>query len=102
MILRQWTGVVRRERAEDYVRHLQTETLGELSGIEGFLEAAIVRRDVDAGVEYQVMTVWESLESVRAFAGDDVEAAVVPDVAREMMVDFDGRVRHYRVVHSTR
>jgi len=48
------------------------------------------------------VTVWESLEAIRSFAGEDSEAAVVPLVAQAMMVEFDARARHYEVVLTTR
>jgi hypothetical protein len=41
--------------------------------------------------------VWKSREAIQAFAGPDLEAAVVPAVVRDMMVEFDERVRHYDV-----
>lgn len=39
-----------------------------------------------------------SLDAVRSFAGPDAETAVVPDVARQMLVRFDERATHYAVV----
>ena len=40
---------------------------------------------------------FESLDSVRAFAGDDYEAAVVPPAARAVLARFDARSQHYDV-----
>jgi hypothetical protein len=50
------------------------------------------------GVEFLVVTIWESLDSIRAFAGNDVESAVVPPKARDMMIEYDRSARHYQVV----
>ena len=44
------------------------------------------------------VTLWESLEAVRAFAGDDYEQAVVPPEARALLESFDERSRHYDVI----
>lgn len=63
-------------------------------------QSRILRRDVAEGAEFRIVTVWDSLDVVRAFAGDDVEAAVVPDVVRTMMVRFDPRVAHYAPVEG--
>jgi hypothetical protein len=41
---------------------------------------------------------WDSLEAVRSFAGDDPEAAVVPAEARRLLSDHDERAVHYEVV----
>ena len=50
------------------------------------------------GTEFRIVTVWESLDAVRAFAGDEVELAVVPELVQRMMVRFDPRVTHYAAV----
>jgi len=62
--------------------------------------ASILRREVAEGTEFQVVTVWESLDAIRAFAGPDTEVAVVPAVAQAMMVKFDRRATHYEVTHT--
>lgn len=98
MISRHWGALVKRELAPDYIRHLQSETFPRLRGIDGFVDATIQRRDVTDGVEFVVVTCWRSMDAIRAFAGADAEAAVVPPKAQAMMVSFDARVRHYEVV----
>jgi len=101
VISRHWRGVSKRERAEAYIAHLQAETFPALSRIPGFVRASILKREVDRGTEFQIVTVWESREAIQTFAGQDLEAAVVPAVVRDMMVEFDERVRHYEVVSGT-
>jgi heme-degrading monooxygenase HmoA len=49
-------------------------------------------------VEFVVLTLWESLEAIVAFAGRDAEVAVVPEEARRMMLEHDARARHYEEV----
>ena len=98
MIARHWRGLVKRERAAAYVEHLQSQTLPQLVQLAGFRDASIHRRELPQGVEFLVVTVWDSLDSIRSFAGSDVESAVVPDEAREMMIEYDRRSRHYEVV----
>jgi heme-degrading monooxygenase HmoA len=98
MIARHWRGVARRERAEAYIEHLRAETFPALARLPGFLSASILRRRVPEGEEFLVITNWESLAAIRAFAGEDVEGAVVPDTVQEMMVSFDRTARHYEMV----
>jgi heme-degrading monooxygenase HmoA len=98
MISRQWRGVARRERADEYVEHLRIDTFPHLATIPGFLAASILRRDVDAGVEFLIVTHWESLRAIEQFAGRDPEVAVVPARVQAMMLEFDRRVRHYEVL----
>jgi len=97
MISRHWTCVTHREGAEQYERHLLTETLPAIREIEGFMSASILRRDVRDGVAYRIVTEWTSMDAVRAFAGADADTAVVPEKVHPLMIRFDGRVEHYEV-----
>ena len=98
MISRQWRGLAKPSCAEAYVEHLRTETFPALAKIAGFVGASILRRTVADGVEFDIVTRWDSLEAVRAFAGPDAEVAVVPANVHDMMIDYDRVVRHYEVV----
>jgi heme-degrading monooxygenase HmoA len=98
VIARHWKGTVKPGRAEDYVAHLREQTLPTLASIAGFRGAQILRREVPEGTEFRIVTEWESLEAIRAFAGDRVEEAVVPAAAQVLMVDYDRTVTHYEVV----
>lgn len=98
MIARHWQGLAKPQHADAYVEHLRTETFPALKTIPGFVSAAILRRAVPQGVEFQIITHWQSLDVIHAFAGADAEAAVVPQKVRDMMIEFESRARHYEVV----
>jgi hypothetical protein len=100
MISRQWTGIAQMEKASAYISHLQNETFPKLSSLKGFLKASILKRNVPEGIEFLVITEWESLEAVRQFAGTDPDVAVVPPVVQEIMIRYDKVVRHYEIVGS--
>jgi heme-degrading monooxygenase HmoA len=72
--------------------------LPELKRIEGFVGASLLRRDSPDGVEFLVLTRWASMDAIRAFAGDDVEKAVVEPDAVAALVSFDRTVEHFEVV----
>ena len=100
MISRHWKGIAKREQANDYIAHLKRDTFPKLASLEGFVQARVLRRDVPSGTEFQVFSVWDSLQAIQAFAGADIEAAVVPAVAQAMMVEFDRRAVHYEIAHT--
>jgi len=101
MIARVWRGVAVAEKAKNYIEHLQRIILPELYQIEGFRGAYVLRRDLDAGVEFTVQTLWESMDAIRKFAGKNVEAAVVAPAARPLFREFDLMATHYEIVlHS--
>jgi heme-degrading monooxygenase HmoA len=98
MISRHWRGIARTEAADRYVAHLRGDTFPQLAKLGGFVDAAILKRAVPAGVEFRIVTTWESLEAIRAFAGVNLEKAVVPEAVQQMMVAFDATVEHYEIV----
>lgn len=100
MISRNWRGVARAEEADRYVRHLQSETFPQLERIAGFVSASILRRPTAQAVEFLVVTTWTSMDAIRRFAGEPVDAAVVPPAVQAMMVDYDTKVSHYEIVDS--
>jgi heme-degrading monooxygenase HmoA len=97
MIERHWKGVTRIEQSDNYIKHLVTDTFPKVSLMKGFVKAAILKRPVDEGVEFLIVTTWESIEAIRQFAGEQVDVANVPTAARAMMVKFDEFARHYEV-----
>jgi heme-degrading monooxygenase HmoA len=98
MIARVWRGIAWPDKANDYVEHLRRAVFPELRQIEGFREAFVLQRNVKEGVEFAVQTIWESLEAVRAFAGETVDTAVVAPAAKPLFREFDSFVTHYDLV----
>ena len=98
MISRQWRGTSKSADADRYVSHLREETFPQLRAIRGFVDASILRRRVPEGVEFRIVTTWESTEAIRRFAGENPERAVVPEKVREMMVAYDSTVDHYELI----
>jgi hypothetical protein len=61
VIARHWRGLARANRADEYERHLLTETFPALQRMDGFVDASILKRTVEQGVEFLVVTRWQSL-----------------------------------------
>jgi heme-degrading monooxygenase HmoA len=100
MIIREWRGRARRSQADAYPRHFRERVISELREVPGFMGAQLSRRDVDGGVEFLVLTQWQSMDAIRGFAGTEVDKAVVEPGAAAALVEFDERVRHYEVVET--
>ena len=98
MISRHWRGLTKSTHADEYVEHLRTETFPQLANIPGFLNASILRRQTQEGVEFLVVTNWESITAIKQFSGRQPENAVVPEKVQKMMVEYDRKARHYEVV----
>jgi len=98
MIGRLWHGWTSREKADSYEELLRTKILPGIHRVDGHKGAYLMRRDDGEEVEFATLTLFESMEAVRAFAGADPAVAVVPAEARELLLRFDRTSRHYEVV----
>lgn len=99
-ILRMWKGRTSTEKAGDYVRHATGKVFPGLRAIEGYRGEYLLRRAVQGAVEFVVLTLWDSMEAVREFAGAQPAKAVVEPAARDILSDFDDSVTHFEIVHS--
>jgi heme-degrading monooxygenase HmoA len=98
MIGRLWHGWARPEHADAYERLLRAEVLPGIHRIDGHRGAFLLRREHGDRIEFVTLTLWETLDAVRAFAGDDYEAAVVPPEARALLDEFEERSAHFEVL----
>jgi heme-degrading monooxygenase HmoA len=101
MIARAWRGSATVEGAERYAVHFRDSVLPSLRALDGFRVGYLMRREVDGVVEIRVLTVWASLEAVRAFAGDDLTTAVVEPAARAALTSYDTTVDIYEVTEHS-
>jgi heme-degrading monooxygenase HmoA len=99
MITRIWHGYTQPGEADAYEALLRDEIFTGIEGrsIDGFREIQLLRRDVGHEVEFITVMWFDSWGAVRAFAGDDYEASVVPAAARELLTRFDERSQHYEM-----
>jgi heme-degrading monooxygenase HmoA len=98
MIARLWRGSTASAKANDYVAHVQRAVLPELQQIGGYLGIYVLRRNLDDGVEFTVLTFWESMEDIRKFAGANADTAVVAPTAQALLRAFDSTVTHHEIV----
>jgi heme-degrading monooxygenase HmoA len=99
VIGRIWHGYTTPENANIYEELLRNEIFVGIHDrhIDGFQEIQLFRRDLRNEVEFITVMWFDSIEAIRAFAGDDYEAAVVPPKARAVLSRFDERSQHYEV-----
>jgi len=102
MIARVWRAVATTQGAADYTKHFQHSVLPELRSLEGFRDAYLLNRkdNGDGSVQIQVISLWESLDAIRAFTGDgrELTTAVVEPEAQAVLASFDETVTHHEVV----
>jgi len=99
MIARVWHGWTSADNADTYEELLRSTIFPRIAAKKtpGYRGIELLRRKVESGEEF-VTTMWfESLDAVKAFAGEDYETAYVPSEARAVLARFDDRSQHYEV-----
>jgi len=100
MILRMWRGRGELPKADRYIQHAKENVFPALSKFEGYRGAYLLRRMLDATVEFVVVTLWDSMSAVRKFAGPHPEKAVVEPEAKAVLTDYDRVVSHFEIVET--
>lgn len=98
MIARIWRATATRDNAATYQHHFAAMVVPHLKAINGFSGASLLRREVEGGTEVLALTLWQSLDSIRAFTGPDPDKAIVDPDARSMLTTFDTTAANYEVV----
>jgi heme-degrading monooxygenase HmoA len=98
MISRQWKCILKEASHDEYITFLNDVVFAAAKELPGFIQANILTRKTTHGLEFMVTTLWENLDAIKAFAGEDTSLAMVPEAAQRMMVSYDKVVIHYEVV----
>jgi hypothetical protein len=102
MVMRYWRGWTTPANADAYERLVSGTVLPGIAerGIAGYRGAYLLRRDAGDEVEFATIMVFDSIDAVRAFGGEDYARAYVPPAAREVLARFDEVSAHYDVLMS--
>lgn len=100
MIARIWRGVVHTDDAEAYADYIRETGFGEYGRTTGNRGAHMLRRDEDGRTEFITLSFWDSRDAIRAFAGDDIEKAVLYPGDEQYLIESDPLVKHYEVTDT--
>jgi hypothetical protein len=103
MVCRVWRGWTPLHHAQDYDDYLQKELfpqLGRELGADGYRGYQLLRISRGEEVEFMTMLWFDSVESVRSFAGDNYETPVISAKARSLLMRFADRADHYELSGS--
>ncbi len=98
MIVRIWHGRVPQEKAAAYREFLKRRAIPDYRGTPGNLKVYILEREEGEVTHFLTVTFWESLEAIKAFAGEDYEQAKYYPEDKDFLLEFEPRVVHYTVV----
>ena len=98
MIARSWAGATRAADADAYLHYLRATGLAEYRATPGNRGVVALRRIAGDRAEFLLLTLWDSEEAIRRFAGDDIDRAVFYPEDDRYLIARDEKVRHYQVV----
>lgn len=101
MIARHWRGWTKLHDADSYETLLKQRVLPELQKIEGYRGGYVLRNDGPGESEFVVVNLFDSLESVKRFAGDDYSTPVFEPEAKRLLSRIEPRATHYDVRAKT-
>ncbi len=102
MIARIWHGRTPAEKADDYLEYVKRTGIAEYRSVAGNRGQYILRKIDDDGdiTDFTVLSFWESMDAVRAFAGAEPEKPVYYPEDEEYLLELEDEVAHYDVVYQ--
>lgn len=102
MIVRMWKGWTADDAdADAYQAFLKNDFLPAAAGLAGFRGAQVLRRRIASGeTEFVTLTRFDSLDAVKAFAGEDYDRARIAPRARELLSRYDETCTHHDLAIS--
>jgi heme-degrading monooxygenase HmoA len=98
MIARIWHGVTPEPKSDEYHDYLMRTGVKEVGAKQGNLGVYVLRRVHDKQAEFLFVSLWESFDAIRKFAGTDIEKAVYYPEDKEFLVELEPNVYHYEVL----
>lgn len=102
MIFRIWHGWTKPENADVYENLLRNEIFPAIASknVSGYRGIHLLRRKAENEVEFVTIMLFDSLDAVKQFAGDDYEISYVPEKARKVLSRHADRSQHYEMIES--
>ena len=97
LIARVWHGTTSKENRAAYLRYLKITGMKEFKRSKGSVGAFILVRDSAELTEYLVVSLWESMRAIKAFAGKDASRPVYYPKDSEFLLGLEPAVKHYEV-----
>jgi heme-degrading monooxygenase HmoA len=101
MISRMWHGRVPTSKAKAYREFLNSRAIPDYRSVDGNISVHILERTEGEVTHFITLTFWKDMESIKTFAGEEVETAKYYPEDKDFLLEFEPTVVHYEVVcHS--
>ena len=100
MIARIWRGITLKEKADDYLAYLQETGIKDHAKTPGNRGVTVLRREQGEHSEIMLISLWDSMDAVRAFAGENPDKSVYYPEDDQYLLQMEPLVRHYEVAEQ--
>jgi heme-degrading monooxygenase HmoA len=100
MIARIWKGETPESKADQYFDFLKATGIKDYQETKGNQGVLVLRRKREGRAEFFLLTLWESWDAIRQFAGDNVEKAFYYPEDPDYLLTMEPEVEHYEVLLS--
>ena len=100
MIARIWHGVTEREKADEYVNYLNRTGIPDSRATPGNRGMFVLRRIEGGHAHFLTLSLWDSMEAIKKFAGEDCERARYYPEDENYLLELEPGVEHYEVSAS--
>jgi hypothetical protein len=102
MIARIWHGWTTFENADVYELLLKNEVFPSIENkkVKGYKKISLLKQAMQDEVEFITIMIFDNLDSVKEFAGEDYEKSYVPDIARQVLSRHDATAQHYEIINE--
>jgi heme-degrading monooxygenase HmoA len=101
MIARTWRGATSADDADAYLEYLHETGLADFRRTEGNRGALALRKIEGNRAEFVILSLWDSEEAIRRFAGEDISKAVFYPEDERFLIERDNDVSHYEVLFDS-
>jgi len=101
-IARIWRGRTLASKADEYERYLNANGVAKIRTTPGNRGVTVLRRTDGDKTEFEVISIWESIEAVKNFAGADYQKAVILPRDGEYLLEVEPNVVHYEILLDER
>ena len=98
MLARTWQGVTEAAKADEYLEYLNKSGIAEYRATPGNLGVYVLRRIEGDKAHFVLLTLWESAEAIKRFAGPNMKAARYYPEDEQFLLELEPNVTHYEVM----
>ena len=101
MIARIWRGLTPADKADAYLDYFNNTGLKDFTTTPGNRGVYVLRRVVGERCEFQIVSLWDSIDAVRRFAGDEADRSRYYPEDQQYLLEMEPLVRHYDVAEHS-